>query len=153
MDVPSGGTYSEATKPLPDTLCSRNEPKFTTGSLSHMTLPDIEEAFCELSTPLQGGFWANTNIASPRSDYHSVISSTSGLATPATTPLPPSSTAAPMPDWCQLPNSLSLDQMIQQLTSYRVQMAEVQGSDFPATQSWEEGFVAEQGVRGDMAWK
>jgi len=153
MDVPSIGTYSEATKPLPDTLCSRNEPKFTTGSLSHMTLPDIEEAFCELSTPLQGGFWANTNIASPRSYYHSVISSTSGLATPVTTPLPPSSTAAPMPDWRQLPNSLSQDQMIQQLASYRVQMAEVQGSDFPATQSWEEGFVAEQGVRGDMAWK
>ena len=159
MDVPSGGTYSEAKKPLPDTLCSRNEPKFTTGSLSHMTFPDIEKAFCELSTPVQGGFWANGNTASPGSDYHSVISSTSGLTTPATTPpppLPPSSTAGPMPDWCQLPNSLSLDQMdqiIQQLTSYRVQMAEVQGSDFPATQSREEECVAEQGVRGDIAWK
>lgn len=153
MDVPSGGTYSEATKPLPDTLCSRNEPKFTSGSLIPMTLPDIEEAFRELSTPVPGGFGANTNIASPRSDYPSVISSTSGLATPATTPLPLSSTAAPMPDWYQLPNSLSLDQMIQQLMSYRAQMAEVQGSDFPATQSWEEGFGAEQGVRGDMAWK
>ena len=121
-----------------------------------MTFPDIEKAFCELSAPVQGGFWANGNTTSPGSDYHSVISSTSGLTTPATTPLPPSSTAAPMPDWCQLPNSLSLDQMdqiIQQLASYRVQMAEVQGSDFLATQSREEEFVAEQGVRGDMAWK
>ena len=153
MDVPRGGTYSEATKPLPDTFGSRNEPKFTTGSLSHMTLPDLEEASCELSTPVPGGFWANTNNASPRSDYHSAISSTSGLATPANTPLSPSSRAARMPDWCQVSDSLSVDQMIQQLTSYRVQMAEVQGSDFPATQSREDGFVAEQGVRGDMPWK
>ncbi|KAL8792169.1 MAG: hypothetical protein Q9195_005265 [Heterodermia aff. obscurata] len=99
MHVLSGGTCSEPSKPFPDTLCSSNELDFTSGSLSHMALPGIGEEFCELSTPVQGGSWANSNVAGPRSDYHSVVSSTSGLTTSATTPLPPPFTTAPMPDY------------------------------------------------------
>lgn len=134
-DVPRGGIYPGATKSIPDTLFPRNEPEFATESLSHMALPDIAEAFRELCTPSAGGFGAIANITSSRSDCHSVVSSNSGLATPADSPLPPSSTTAPMPDWCQLSNSLSLDQMIRQLASYRVHAAGVQGGEFSATQS------------------
>lgn len=135
MDVSSGDIYSGTTKPIPDTPFPHDEDELNSGSLSHMVLPDIKEAFHELCTSLPDSFWASTNITSPRSDYHSVISLTSGLATPATTPLPPSSTAAPMPDWCQLSSPQSLDQMIRQLALYRVQTTGVPGGEFPAEQS------------------
>lgn len=154
-DIPSDGLYSGSTQPIPHALTECLGSEFTAESLSYMALPDIEQAFHELCTASLSDCESTASISSARSDHQRSNSSTSGLATPADISFPPSSTAAPIPDWDQLSSSLPLDHMIRYLASYRLHTAGtgVQGGGLSATQGLKHGLDEELGAGGVTPWR
>ncbi|KAK8024483.1 hypothetical protein PG993_012549 [Apiospora rasikravindrae] len=124
-DLRSGVSYAGPAMPISGNPSAHNVLDPAASLPSRMSPLELEAAFRELCTPPSSGHIGVGNyMTCSGAEYDSPPSSasTSGLTTLVCAPLvSPLTTGAPTPEWVQPESSQSLDDMIWQMASYRVQ--------------------------------